>query len=44
MTFRGVQVHQIREALRLSLRGESIRSIERLSSMERKAVPRYVEA
>jgi transposase len=44
MTFREVQVYEIREALRLWLRGESIRSIERLSSMERKAVRRYVEA
>jgi transposase len=44
MAFREVQVHEIREVLRLWLRGESIRSIERLASVDRKTVRRYVEA
>ncbi len=44
MSFREVQVHEIREVLRLWLRDESIRSIARLSSVERKTVRRYVEA
>ena len=44
MSFREVQVHEIREVLRLWLRGESQRSIERLGSVDRKTVRRYVEA
>ncbi len=36
--FREVQVHEIREVLRLWLRGEGHRSIERLSSVDRKTV------
>ena len=42
--FREVQVHEIREVLRLWLRGEGLRSIERLSSVDRKTVRRYVGA
>ena len=44
MAFREVQVHEIREALRLWLRGEGIRSAERLSGLDRKTVRRYVAA
>jgi len=44
MTFREVQVHEIREVLRLWVRGEGHRSIERLSSVDRKTVRRYVDA
>jgi transposase len=44
MTFREVHVFEIREVLRLWLRGEGLRSIERLSSVDRKTVRRYVEA
>ena len=44
MTFREVQVHEIREVLRLWLRGEGHRSIERLSLVDRKTVRRYVGA
>src|SRR5436853_304805 len=42
--FREVRVYEIREVLRLWLRGEGLRSIERLSSVERKTVRRYVAA
>jgi hypothetical protein len=44
MTFREVQVHEIREVLRLWLRGEGYRSIERLASVDRKTVRRYIGA
>jgi hypothetical protein len=44
MSFREVQVHEIREVLRLWLRGEGHRSIERLSLVDRKTVRRYVGA
>jgi len=44
MSFREVHVFEIREVLRLWLRGEGFRSIERLSSVDRKTVRRYVEA
>ncbi len=44
MSFREVQVHEIREVLRLWLRGEGHRSIERLSLVNRKTVRRYVGA
>jgi hypothetical protein len=44
MSFREVQVYEIREVLRLWLRGEGNRSIERLSLVNRKTVRRYVEA
>ena len=42
--FREVQVHEIREVLRLWLRGEGHRSIERLSLVDRKTVRRYIGA
>jgi len=42
--FREVRVYKIREVLRLWLRGEGLRSIERLSSIDRKTVRRYVTA
>jgi Integrase core domain len=44
MSFREVRVFEIREVLRLWLRGEGQRAIERLSSLNRKTVVRYVEA
>ena len=44
MSFREVQVHEIREVLRLWLRGEGQRSIERLASVNRKTVVRYIGA
>ncbi len=44
MAFREVRVYEIKEVLRLWLRGEGYRAIERLSSVERKAVRRYVTA
>jgi transposase len=44
MSFREVQVFEIREVLRLWLRGEGQRSIERLSSVNRKTVIRYIGA
>lgn len=44
MSFREVPVHEIREVLRLWLRGESQRSIERLAGVNRKTAVRYVEA
>ena len=42
--FREVRVYEIREVLRLWLRGEALRSIERLAGMDRKTVRRYVAA
>jgi len=42
--FREVAVYEIREVLRLWVRGESLRSIERLAVLDRKTVRRYVEA
>ena len=42
--FREVRVYEIKEVLRLWLRGEGLRSIERLSSVDRKTVRRYVAA
>lgn len=42
--FREVRVYEIREVLRLWVRGEGLRSIERLSSVDRKTVRRYVAA
>ncbi len=42
--FREVQVHEIREVLRLWLRGEGHRSIERLSLVDRNTVRRYIGA
>jgi hypothetical protein len=44
MSFREVRVFEIREVLRLLLRGEGQRAIERLSSVNRKTVVRYVDA
>lgn len=44
MSFREVPVHEIREVLRLWLRGEGFRSIERLAMVDRKTVRRYVTA
>jgi hypothetical protein len=41
MSFREVEVHEIREVLRLWLRGEGFRPIERLAA-DRKTVRRYV--
>lgn len=44
MAFREVRVFEVREVLRLWLRGEGFRSISRLAGMDRKTVRRYVEA
>jgi hypothetical protein len=44
MAFREVQVHEIREVLRLWLRGEGIRSAGRLAGLDCKTVRRYVAA
>jgi hypothetical protein len=44
MAFREVGVHEIREVLRLWVRGEGLRSMERLSGLDRKTVRRYVAA
>ena len=42
MAFREVRVYEVREVLRLWLDGEGLRSIERLSGLDRKTVRRYV--
>ena len=44
MAFREVSVFEIKEVLRLWLRGEGYRAIDRLSGVDRKTVRRYVEA
>jgi hypothetical protein len=44
MAFREVSVIQVRKVLRLWLRGEGLRSIERLTSLDRKTVRRYRRA
>ena len=44
MTYREVRVFEVREALRLWLRGEGFRSIERITQLDRKTVRRYVAA
>src|SRR5271166_4162705 len=44
MGFREVPVFEVKEVLRLWLRGEGLRSIERLSRVDRKTVRRYVQA
>lgn len=44
MAFREVRVFEVREVLRLWLRGGGIRSVERLAGMDRKTVRRYVTA
>jgi transposase len=43
MAFREVRVFEVREVLRLWLRGEGLRPISRLAGMDRKTVRRYVE-
>jgi hypothetical protein len=44
MAFREVSVTEIREVLRLWLRGEGLRSIAQLVAPDRKTIRRYVEA
>ena len=44
MAFREVRVFEVREVLRLWLAGEGLRSVERLSQVDRKTVRRYVGA
>jgi len=44
VAFREVGVHEIKEVLRLWVRGEGLRSVARLSRVDRKTVRRYVEA
>ena len=44
MAFREVGVFEVREVLRLWLRGEGIRAVERLAGVDRKTVRRYVTA
>ena len=44
MAYREVRVFEVREVLRLWLRGEGLRSIERLAGVDRKTVRRYVQA
>jgi transposase len=44
MAFREVRVFEVREVLRLWLAKEGLRSIERLSQVDRKTVRRYVDA
>jgi transposase len=44
LAFREVRVFEVREVLRLWLRGEGIRAIERLGGVDRKTARRYVDA
>jgi len=44
VAFREVGVHEIREVLRLWLRGEGLRSAARLARVDRKTARRYVAA
>jgi transposase len=44
MAFREVRVFEVREVLRLWIRGEGFRGVERLAGVDRKTVRRYVEA
>lgn len=44
MAFREVRVFEIREVLRLWLRGEGVRATERLAGVDRKTVRRYLAA
>jgi transposase len=44
MAFREVRVFEVREVLRLWLRGEGVRATERLAGLDRKTVRRYVAA
>src|SRR4051794_18274290 len=44
LAFREVGVFEVREVLRLWLRGKGLRSIEQLAGLDRKTVRRYVES
>jgi transposase len=44
MAYREVRVFEVREVLRLWLRGEGLRSVERFAGVDRKTVRRYVTA
>jgi transposase len=44
MAFREVRVFEVREVLRLWMRGESLRNLERLAGLDRKTVRRYLQA
>jgi hypothetical protein len=44
MAFREVAVYEVREVLRLWLRGEGIRATQRLAGVDRKTVRRYLTA
>jgi transposase len=44
LAFREVRVFEVREVLRLWVRGKGLRSIEQLAGVNRKTVRRYVEA
>jgi transposase len=44
MSFREVRMFEVKEMLRLWLRGEGLRAIERLAGIDRKTVRRYVGA
>lgn len=44
MAFRELRVFEVREVLRLWLRGEGFRATERLAGVDRKTVRRYVAA
>ena len=44
MAFREVRVFEVREVLRLWLRGDGIRAVERSAGLDRKTVRRYVSA
>jgi hypothetical protein len=44
MAFREVRVFEVRELLRLWLRGQGLGAIERLAGVDRKTVRRYVGA
>jgi transposase len=44
MAFREVRVFEIREVLRVWLRGEGVRAVERLAGVDRKTVRRYLAA
>jgi hypothetical protein len=44
MAFREVRVFEVREVLRLWLRGEGVRATERLAGLDRKTIRRYVSA
>jgi hypothetical protein len=44
MAFREVRVFEVREVLRLWLRGEGLRATERLAGVDRKTVRRYLAA